>query len=138
MFWRKAYLVIPGAIAMAAPLQVHASPIAGQWRTDDGRALVAISPCGDALCGRISRFLVPEPPGGVRDTENPKRSLRQRKLLGVQVFWNLKRVGDVWKGEGYSPEDGLYFNAELSPQGSRLKIRGCKLLFCKTKFWTMG
>lgn len=113
--------------------------IAGNWRADNGRAIIAIGPCSSAsaaLCGRISRFLVAEPEGGARDSNNPDRALRNRSLLGVQVFTDLTRDGNSWTGRGYSPEDGRHFNATLTTQGNRLSVRGCVAIFCRTRVMT--
>ena len=111
--------------------------VAGDWRTDDGKAIVRIAPCGAAgsttLCGRIQRFLVPEPAGGARDGNNPDRALRSRPLLGVAIFTGLVRRGNSWHGAGYSPEAGRNFTATLTASGDTLTIRGCVAIFCQTK-----
>ncbi len=125
-------------LALPAAAQDGGS-IAGRWRTDDGKAVITIAPCttgGATLCGRISRFLVPEPAGGARDTNNPDRSLRARSLMGVQVLSNLSRDGQRWTGRGYSPEEGRHFNATVRVQNGQLNVRGCVAVFCRTVVWT--
>lgn len=125
-------------LALPAAAQDGGS-IAGRWRTDDGKAVITIAPCttGSAtLCGRISRFLVPEPAGGARDGNNPDRSLRARSLMGVQVFSSLAREGQRWTGRGYSPEEGRHFNATVRVQNGQLNVRGCVAVFCRTVVWT--
>lgn len=124
------------AFAFAAPAQAAPASIAGDWKTDDGKAIVKFYECGNAMCARISRFLVPEPTGGARDTENPKSSRRGRKLKDIRIFWNLTPDGNKYEGKGYSPEDGQYFNADVQKVGNKLKIKGCVLLFCKTVNFT--
>lgn len=126
------------ALALPAAAQDSGS-IAGRWRTDDGRAVITIAPCssgGATLCGRITRFLVAEPAGGARDTNNPDRSLRSRPLMGVQVLSNLSREGQRWTGRGYSPEEGRHFNATVRVENGRLNVRGCVAVFCRTVAWT--
>lgn len=126
------------ALALPAAAQDSGS-IAGRWRTDDGRAVITIAPCssgGASLCGRITRFLVAEPAGGARDTNNPDRSLRSRPLMGVQVLSNLTREGQRWSGRGYSPEEGRHFNATVRVENGRLNVRGCVAVFCRTVVWT--
>ena len=44
--------------------------------------------------------------------------------------------GDGWKGEGYSPEDGRYYNAHLRVKGNKLTMKGCVSVFCRTVTWT--
>lgn len=119
------------ASAIAAP-----ADIAGKWKTDDGRAVVEFYRCGNAMCGRISDFLVAEPAGGVRDAENPDAEKRSRKLRGMRIFWNLAPDGDRFEGKGYSPEDGRYFDADVFRNGNNLKIKGCIAAFlCRSQIW---
>lgn len=124
------------AIAMPATAQADPAPITGDWRTKDERAIIRVARCGDSYCGRIQRFLVPEPAGGAYDTRNPRRNLRSRHLLGIAVFWNLRPDGGDWEGNGYSPEDGRYFTAQLRrlPSG-QLEVKGCVIVFCRTQVW---
>lgn len=88
------------------------------------------------MCGKIAKFLVPEPAGGARDTANPNASQRSRKLLGLRIFWNLTASGNKFKGKGYSPEDGREFNAQLWKTGNQLNVKGCVLVFCRTVKFT--
>lgn len=125
-------------LALPASAQQGGS-IAGRWRTDDGKAVIAVAPCtagATTLCGRITRFLVAEPAGGARDGNNPDRSLRTRPLMGVQVLSNLSREGNAWTGRGYSPEEGRNFNATVWVENGRLNVRGCVAVFCRTVVWT--
>lgn len=117
--------------AAAAP-----SPLAGRWLTDDGKAVMEIAPCGAALCARIDRFLVAEPAGGARDTKNPDKALRTRKLVGINILTGLKPDGSGWAGKGYSPEEGRHFNAAVTVTGNKLKLQGCVAIFCRTVGWT--
>ncbi len=110
--------------------------IAGDWKTADGRSIIRVYQCGQAYCGRIEKFLVAEPAGGARDTENPDSSKRDRKLKGLRIFWDLKPDGDDFEGSGYSPEDGRYFKAQVKREGAKLRVRGCVLIMCRTQMWT--
>ncbi len=136
----KSLIAATMLLALALPASAQQSgDIAGRWRTDDGKAVITIAPCtsgGATLCGRISRFLVPEPAGGARDGNNPDRALRARSLLGVAVLTNLARNGERWTGRGYSPEEGRNFNATVHVAGGRLNVRGCVAVFCRTVVWT--
>ncbi len=136
----KSMITAAALFALALPASAQqGSSIAGRWRTDDGKAVITIAPCttgGAALCGRISRFLVPEPTGGARDGNNPDRALRARSLMGVQVLSNLARDGQRWTGRGYSPEEGRHFNATVRVEGGQLNVRGCVAVFCRTVVWT--
>lgn len=132
-------IVLTLAALTATPAAAAPAPIAGNWKTDDGRAIVSVAPCtakGGGLCATIVRFLVPEPQGGVRDVKNPDAKLRNRRVLGSQVLWSLKPDGKAWSGTGYSARDGRKFNATVSSDGGKLELKGCVLMFCKTVEWT--
>jgi uncharacterized protein (DUF2147 family) len=125
-------------LASAAAGQGSAGAITGNWRTDDGRAVITVAPCSAGaatMCGRISRFLVPEPTGGARDGNNPNRALRNRSLMGVAVLTNLSFRDGAWRGSGYSPEEGRNFNATVRTENGRLNVRGCVAVFCRTVVW---
>lgn len=112
------------------------SPLAGRWQTDDGKAIIEIAPCGPAHCAKIARFLVPQPAGGARDGKNPDKALRTRPLIGVNIMTGLVPDGTGWTGKGYSPEEGRNFNASVSVAGTKLKLKGCVAIFCRTVAWT--
>ncbi len=131
-----AALVGMAAIVWAAPAQAAPASITGKWKTGDGKAIISIYKCGDSLCAKVSKFLVKEPRGGARDTENPKKSLRNRKISDIRLLWNLKPSGKAWKGKGYSPEHGRYFNSTLQRVGNRLKVKGCVTVICQTQTWS--
>ena len=124
------------ALTFAAPAYAAPASITGNWKTDDGKSVIKFYKCGKSMCGKISKFLVPEPAGGARDGENPDKAKRSRRLLGLPIFWSLTASSDRFKGKGYSPEDGRYFNAQVWRSGNKLKIRGCVAVFCKTVNFT--
>lgn len=130
-------LAVPTPVAATAASTTAPEPINGSWKTEDGRAVVAITRCGANYCGRISRFLVPEPAGGAKDTENPNRNLRSRDVMGLRILWNLGADGGDWEGNGYSPEDGRYFTAKVRKlSDNRLEVKGCVAVFCRTQTWS--
>jgi uncharacterized protein (DUF2147 family) len=112
--------------------------IAGHWRTDDGKAIITVAPCGAGgaqMCGRISRILVAQPAGGARDRNNRDTALADRPLLGVAVLSNLRRDGAAWVGSGYSPDAGRNFTARVTTDRGQLQVRGCVGPFCRTVLW---
>ncbi|WP_285712173.1 DUF2147 domain-containing protein [Erythrobacter oryzae] len=128
--------VVLGAAAMI-PAAFAAEPITGRWVTAEKDAVVAIAPCGKALCGRIERFLVP-PPGGndQRDVNNPDPAKRTRKLLGITILTGLVADGDVWSGKVYDPKKGKTYTAYVrrKPDGT-LEMKGCVGPFCQAQVW---
>lgn len=125
------------AALIAVPSMAAApAPIAGRWKTDDGKGVVVLAPCGARMCGRIERILIKQPAGGQLDERNPDKAKRSRQITGLQIYWDLVPHGDGWKGEGYSPEEGRYYKAHLRATGSKLTMKGCVSLFCRTVTWT--
>jgi uncharacterized protein (DUF2147 family) len=132
------YTLAAAAAVLLTTSTTAASPsaIAGRWKTDDGKAIMEIAPCGPALCAKIAKFLVAEPAGGARDDKNPDKALRSRPLIGVNVLTGLVANGNGWTGKGYSPEEGRHFKANVSVAGNKLTLKGCVAVFCRTVGWT--
>lgn len=132
----RSLILIAAALGFSLPALASPTAISGRWATDDGKAIVEISSCGAKLCGRVLRLLGTEPAGGQRDVRNPDKSKRDRKINGLQIYWDLAADGDAWKGQGYSPEDGRYYKANLQAAGNQLTMKGCVSIFCRTITWT--
>ena len=133
------WLVIVWLASAASAAAQSPAAIAGRWKTDDGNAIVTIAPCAPgkpALCGWISDLLVPQPPGGARDTRNPDPKLRARKVVGSAVFTGLVAEGGAWKGRGYTAKEGRNFKARVKLDGGKLNVRGCVAVICRTVIWT--
>lgn len=126
-------MLAPAAAAIAAP---GPAPVAGRWLTEGGKAIVAIAPCGAALCGRIARVLKPRPGGSAIDANNPDRSLRTRPIEGLAILSGFAPAGDRWRGRIYDPESGRTYRAELARAGAVLKVKGCWGPFCRTQDWS--
>jgi uncharacterized protein (DUF2147 family) len=126
-------LLLP-VVLFAAGGASATEPITGRWVTENGRAVVTVAPCGDALCGRISRILVPgqAPP----DTRNPDPRLRGRPMLGLPVLTGFTDSGKDWRGRIYDPESGKSYKSIVSRDAKGLKVQGCIAMFCRTQRWT--
>lgn len=125
-------------VAFVAVPSMAAAPsaLAGRWKTDDGKGIVVMSPCGAKMCGKIERLLIRQPAGGQLDERNPDKAKRSRQVAGLQIYWDLVATKDGWKGPGYSPEDGRYYTAHLRVSGNKLTMKGCVAVFCRTVTWT--
>lgn len=121
-------------LILAAPAAA-AEPIAGRWLTGNGKAVVAIQPCGKALCGRIQRILAPTPGGAPVDANNPDPKLRARPVLGLQILSGFTDTGKAWKGRIYDPESGKSYRSVVTREPGGLKVQGCVLLFCQSQHW---
>jgi uncharacterized protein (DUF2147 family) len=117
----------------------NATPgVEGVWRTDDGKGLVRIAPCGEQICGRIAQVLDKGPGVPATDVNNPDPHLRSRSLLGLETLSGFTRDGVVWRGgHAYDPKSGHTYRATLqvNPDGS-LKLTGCVMFVCQSRRWT--
>ena len=130
-------LIAALALALASPAPSPSSiDIAGTWRLENKKALVRIGPCGEAWCGKLTKFLEPLPFRKTHDTENPDPTLRGRSSIGVAILSNLKRDGDEWQGDIYDPVHGKSYRAVVRREGPEtLMVKGCFAIFCKTQHW---
>src|SRR3546814_15233655 len=91
-----AFIAVPSIAAAPASL-------AGRWKTDDGKGIVAMAPCGAKMCGRIAELLLQEPAGGQRDARNPDKATRGRMAHRLQITWDLVPPQGGWNGEASTP-----------------------------------
>lgn len=139
--------VLPVVLACAVALgQPAAAPdITGTWLVEDGDAWVAVSPCGESVCGTIVWMQEPYAENGdvKLDIHNPDERLRGRGVMGLEIFRAAKpawRKEEMWRGAIYDPKIGKTYTckAELREGGGRLEIRGFVgvWLFGRTIHWT--
>lgn len=128
---------ILATLAAASPTYASASaPIFGRWLTEDGAAVVRLEPCGAWLCGRIEQVLDPRAPAN--DINNPEPAHRSRPLIGTTVLNRFKGLGAAWKdGLAYDPKAGKSYRSELLLLANgKLKVTGCILFLCRSRYWT--
>ncbi|MBD1546003.1 DUF2147 domain-containing protein [Roseibium aggregatum] len=128
-------LLLGGALLTATVAASHAADATGEWIRPSGSSKIRISPCGDALCGKLIWLREPR-----NDTQNPDPARRSRPLLGVQIVNAMKPTGTAgqWKGEVYNAEDGKTYTGYLKLTApDSLKLQGCVLggLICKGETW---
>jgi len=73
------------------------------------------------------------------DRNNPDPSLRNRKIMGLEILTDLKYDDGIWKdGKLYSPEKGKRVNCKLKVSGDNqtLYVTASRGLFSKTLEWT--
>jgi uncharacterized protein (DUF2147 family) len=131
-------------LALLAAMILHATPAFGQsgvlgdWKTEGGRSIVRIAPCGEALCGTILS-VAPKPDGTQwLDIYNPNESLRSRRMDGVRILSGLRARGNGWSGgQIYNPTDGKTYSARMAlKETGVLSVNGCVLMFCREQVWT--
>ena len=130
-----ALLLVAAPSFAAAP---GSAEIFGRWRTDDGKAIVAIGRCGDTACGTIAAVLDRSPGVPRTDVKNPSPALRKRPILGMPVLTGFRRSDDQWSGgRAYDPKSGSSYRARLSVNSDGLlKVTGCVLFVCQSKRWS--
>ncbi len=130
-----ASLLVMGA---AGPVLAAPGAITGSWIPKEKEAVIRIAPCGAAMCGTISRYLVTPPKGAdQRDENNPDKNLRNRKLLGSDVLINFTPDGSQWKGKIYDARNGkTYRSVVYKGKSGNLIVKGCIGPFCQSQTWT--
>lgn len=125
--------VLSASAAIAAPVS-----ISGNWLTKEKDAVIKIAPCGAAMCGTLSKYLVIPPKGAdQRDDNNPDKNLRTRKLLGSNVLINFTADGNQWKGKIYDARNGkTYRSIVYKGKTGNLIVKGCVGPFCQSQTWT--
>ena len=127
-------LLLPPLLLIAGAASA-AEPIAGRWLTEDGKAVVAVGPCGAVTCGRVSRILAPVEGGPSTDRNNPDARLRGRPLGGLEVLSGFTDAGRDWRGRIYDPKSGKSYKSIVSREATGLKVQGCIMMFCQTQHW---
>lgn len=137
MFSAKAFATLAVATLSSASVQATA-PVTGRWVTQSKDGVVEIYECGAAICGRLSKFLVPPPNGiGQKDVNNPDKALRNRTLLGMNILTGFKPAGNEWKGQIYDPKSGkTYRSIVYKGKSGNLVVKGCIGPFCQAQSWT--
>jgi uncharacterized protein (DUF2147 family) len=131
-------IIVPAIALWSAAAAVSPGTIEGRWRTDDGKGIVTIAPCGTRMCGRTSAVLDTGPNVPKTDVNNPDPRLRTRPILGMPVLTGFTRSGAMWRGgRAYDPKTGKSYRSTLAlnPDGS-LKVTGCVLVICQSRRWT--
>ena len=93
--------IIFSIILMLMPLgMAFAQDVVGKWKLEDGTAIVEVYKSGDAFNGKIVWLANPTEADGspAVDSNNPDKSLRSRKLIGLNMLSGLKADGGEYSG----------------------------------------
>ncbi|MBR9651201.1 DUF2147 domain-containing protein [Thalassovita aquimarina] len=121
-------LIFAAVLGLASAGAASADPVEGIWKTqvDDGAyAHVTISPCGENICGVISRTFNS---GGEYQSEN----------VGKKLVWDMQARGggSYKKGKIWQPSTGKIYSSKMSLNGDVLKVSGCIGPICKKQTWS--
>ena len=117
------------SIAAAACLMLATGPSfaaagngpAGEWVVADHTAVVRISKCGGGYCGFVAKGQAG------KDYRNPDPRKRNRSLVGIEVFFNMRPNGaNSWVGQTYNADDGQMYAGRITVSGpGTLQVEGC-------------
>ena len=127
-------LLVP---AVAMP-QSNGVAAVGYWVTPNFSSIVRVTTCDDSrLCAELVWLYEVSIDGRkMLDKDNPDESLRNRPIVGLELFQNMKADAAGWSGRIYNPGDGRRYKASVTqPDRHRLKLRGCWGPFCKRQTW---
>jgi uncharacterized protein (DUF2147 family) len=134
--------ILISMIFMLAPLAAaFAQDVVGKWKLEDGTAIVEVYRQGDVFNGKIVWLANPTEADGspAVDSNNPDKSLRSRKLIGLNMLSGLKADGGEYSGgKIYDPGNGKTYNCSMKVEGKVLKVRGSldkKGLIGRTMDW---
>lgn len=119
------------ALLLAIAIQAVGRPVLGEWSNKDGSVIVAINPCGDALCGTVK--------SASEKAQVDARRGGTEKLIGTEVLTKFVPVrSGRWRGVVFVPDRNLRSKAELIQlDADRLRIRVCAVgrILCKSQVW---
>ena len=130
-------------ILLAISTFISAEPnktMEGYWLTS--QSIVQVKNCDKNLCATIEQLFVDDDtdPKSIKDSNNKKRSLRDRPLIGINLLEEFpsnalgKKV--LKNGKIYDPGRGRVFksNLYLLDDGT-LKVEGCFMGICDHEVW---
>ena len=112
----------------------------GFWLTS--QSIVQVKNCDKNLCATIEHLFVDDDvdPKSIMDSNNKKRSLRDRPLIGINLLEEFpsNALGKtvLKNGKIYDPGRGRVFksNLYLLDDGT-LKVEGCLMGICDHEIW---
>ena len=116
------------AASMASGTAMAAEPN-GDWRTEDGSAIIRVDNCRGALWGVVAWEREPG-----RDRRNG------RPTLGSTVLINMRPSSQArWDGQIYNAQNGETYKANVRMvSDNTLRVEGCVMggVFCGGQRWT--
>lgn len=122
------YFTATIAAALMTAGAAMADPVLGTWKTqvDDGAyAHVAMTKCGNAICGTIARTFNSD---GEYNSENK----------GKKLVWDMQSDGKGYYSSGkiWQPSTGKTYKSKMQLEGKTLRVSGCVGPICKKQTWS--
>jgi uncharacterized protein (DUF2147 family) len=118
---------------------IYSQDILGKWLTDDGEAIIEIYKHQGKFNGRIVWLKNEKDTNGKPwlDSENPKKELRHRPIIGLDILSGLTYENGKWTGGTiYDPDNGKTYKCSMWIESGKLKVRGHLGVFYDTQTWT--
>ena len=125
--------------------EATASPV-GRWRTIDDatgkpKSIVAIWEEDGKLYGKVEQLLDPKPDDPDPVCKKCEGELKDVRVLGMRIMWDLKKDGEQWSGgKILDPDNGKSYRCKLklAEGGKKLQVRGFIgiSLLGRTQTWT--
>jgi uncharacterized protein (DUF2147 family) len=92
------------------------------------------------LYGKIEQLVDPNPQDPDPRCVQCEGELKNMRLIGLQILWDLRRNGDQWSGgRVLDPDNGKAYRCYLTVEdgGEKLKVRGFIgfALLGRTQYW---
>ena len=115
--------------------------ISGRWLSGDGDGWIDVTMTGDGLSGVIAGSPNPSDDRADTDEKNPDPALRDRPLIGLELFSGFEYKGKgKWKdGTIYDPNTGNTYKCIITHvDADTLKVRGFigVAMLGRTEEWT--
>jgi len=118
--------------SLAAPANAAAPAPLGRWLPASGNVEVTIRPCGQALCGAVSRVFANN------SMEHPGPAATPPARVGLQLLSDFRPDGDGWTGRLFNRENGATYDCHMTLQGANQLVMHAYVvlpIFGKTQIW---
>lgn len=115
------------AALMLSVFAASAQEVLGKWKLENGSAIVQVYQSGDSFNGKIVWLQKATEADGTPavDKNNPDPAKQSRKLIGLNMLFGLKKVGDEYTGgKIYDPANGKTYYCSFKVEGNTLRVRG--------------
>ena len=107
------------------------SPV-GRWKTVDDatgkvKSIVVVWEKDTRLYGKIEKLVDLDPNDPDPRCTRCEGALKDRRLVGLRILWDLKKNGDEWSGgKILDPDNGRAYRCSMGVEigGKKLKVRG--------------
>jgi uncharacterized protein (DUF2147 family) len=133
------FIMLVVSSAGAAKAAEDDSAILGFWATEKNHGHTLVELCGDAVCAKVVDGDQLRANPEQTDIYNPDPAKRGRRVKGLYILQGYRGGPPQWQGGTvYDPQTGDSSNDSTLEliDANTLKVKGCKLFFCRSEIWT--